>query len=96
MGSSNSKNAHNRREAEAYAKRKKAGFKDPGLEQHRQACVNQKKHLRHVQDPDNRRHKKQQQQQKGVGTAPAAAGYTGGGFNQAEIVAAKAKLKHRG
>mmetsp|Transcript_33200 Transcript_33200/g.94407 ORF Transcript_33200/g.94407 Transcript_33200/m.94407 type:complete len:106 (-) Transcript_33200:66-383(-) len=104
MGCTGSKNAQQRREAEAYAKRKKTGFKDPGLEQHRKACVNQKKRLRHIQDPDKKRNQKQQeihthQLKTGKGPSPAAAGGggggAGGGFNQAEIMAAKANLKHR-
>ena len=38
-------------EADAYAQRKKNGFKDPGLERHRVNCVKQKKKLRHVEAP---------------------------------------------
>lgn len=40
-----------KKEAAAYQARKKNGFKDPGLEQHRKNCVAQKKKLRHVEDP---------------------------------------------
>jgi hypothetical protein len=100
MGCTSSKNAQNRREAEAYAKRKKMGFKDPGLEKHRKECVNQKKHLRHVKDPNKQRNEKQTEIHKnqlktGKATgAPAGTAGTGGGFNQADIIAAKGKLKH--
>jgi hypothetical protein len=40
-----------KQEADAYARRKKNGFKDEGLEQFRKQTVQQKKRLRHVADP---------------------------------------------
>lgn len=52
MGCSGSKKSDNyKAEADAYAARKKNGFKDPELEKWRQDAVKQKKKLKHVQDP---------------------------------------------
>ena len=78
MGCGSSKNEtarrRRRREADEYAKRKKNGFKDPGLETVRRQAVRKKKHLKHVKyDPTSPeyRHQKikdiksrQQQQQQ--------------------------------
>jgi hypothetical protein len=91
MGCASSKNAQNRKEAEAYAKRKKAGFKDPGLEKHRKACVNQKKHLKHVQDPVKKRHEKQEK----IHTNQLKTAKGPGIANQGDIIAARGNLKHR-
>ena len=40
-----------RAEADAYAERKKNGFKDPELEKWRKDGIKQKKKLKHVEDP---------------------------------------------
>jgi hypothetical protein len=70
---SSSEAARHRREAEEYAKRKKNGFKDPGLEKFRKDAVRQKKRLKHVDDPLSKKQNpktktgigsKQQQQQQ--------------------------------
>jgi hypothetical protein len=58
---SSSEAAKHRREAEEYAKRKKMGFKDPGLEKFRKDTVKQKKKLRHVDDPYTTEKRKQKQ-----------------------------------
>jgi hypothetical protein len=91
MGCGNSKNAAHRAEAEAYNRRKKAGFNDPGLEKHRKDCVNQKKKLRHVENPDMKRKQKEvniKAKQKKEAKGP-------GGLTQAEVKAARKNLKHR-
>merc|ERR1711862_201425 len=48
-------------EAKDYENRKNTGFKDPGLQKHMKECENQKKKLRHVEDPEIARKKKIQQ-----------------------------------
>lgn len=58
-----------KKEADRYARRKQNNFKDSGLERHMQECVNQKKKLRHVEDPEKARKKrlediKQEQKKK--------------------------------
>ena len=73
-GSSKSEAVQRRREADEYARRKKHGFKDPGLEKVRKQAVRKKKHLKHVEyDPTSPQHRQQkmndinksrQQQQK--------------------------------
>lgn len=90
MGCGSSKNDH-RAEAKAYNRRKKAGFKDPGLEKHRKDCVHKKKRLRHVGSPSEKRKQKQgniKAKQKKEAKGPD-------GFNQAEINEARKNLKHR-
>eukprot|EP00978_Attheya_sp_CCMP212_P037063 scaffold172267_cov70-Attheya_sp.AAC.3 len=101
MGCGSSKNANHRAEADTYKKRKQNGFKDPGLEKHREDCVKQKKNLRHVQNPDQKRKQKQANKKmapaKGGGGAGGEAikGGQGGGLTQAQIQAQRKKLKHR-
>jgi hypothetical protein len=91
MGCGSSKGANHRAEAEAYNKRKTHGFKDPGLEKHREDCVKQKKHLHHVQDPDVKRKQKQKQ----IHTKQQKTAKGPGGLTQNEIQAQRNKLKHR-
>jgi hypothetical protein len=87
MGCSGSKqqSADHKREADEYAKRKKMGFKDPGLEQVRKDAIKQKKKLKHVEDPDKLRKAKlegikvQQKKEGGAAGHAAAAGAAGGG-----------------
>jgi hypothetical protein len=78
-------------EADRYARRKKNGFKDSGLERTRQDCVNQKKKLRHVEDPELARKKKvanikQEQKKKPAGPL---------GLTDNELEKKRANLKHR-
>mgnify|MGYP006345670777 CR=1 FL=1 len=49
---------NHRAEAERYARLKKAGFRDSGLERHRQDCIKQKKKLHHVEDPTKKQKQK--------------------------------------
>jgi hypothetical protein len=83
MGCGGSKQSiDHKREAEEYAKRKKMGFKDPGLEKVRQDAIKQKKKLKHVEDPDKVRKQKLEgikAQQKKDGGATAVAAARGGG-----------------
>jgi hypothetical protein len=75
MGCGASKQPHDtvkgdyKKDADRYARRKQNNFKDSALERHMQECVNQKKKLRHVEDPEIARKKrmeniKQEQKKK--------------------------------
>ena len=93
MGCGSSKDARqNKAEADRYQRRKKNGFRDSGLERHRQNCVNQKKKLRHVEDPSKARQQKMakiKNDQKKKATGPL-------GMTENDIKAARKNLKHRG
>ena len=78
-------------EADRHARRKKHGFKDSGLERHRQNCVDQKKKLRHVQDPAEARQQKLAKiraNNKKKPTGPL-------GVTENDMEAARRNLKHR-
>jgi hypothetical protein len=109
MGCGGSKAAREqRREADAYARRKKNGFKDEGLENFRKDAVKQKKRLHHVEDPEVKRKQmkadakhqnavqKQEQRNKigGRNIEAAGGGGYGGGFSQDTLKNARANLKH--
>lgn len=106
MGCAGSKNDHHRREADEYAKRKKMGFKDPGLEKFRKDAVRQKKKLKRVEDPDKVRKQKLEGKTatvgggsssggggKGGGGKPAGGVAVGAGLTEDEINAQRNKLK---
>ena len=98
--------ASRQKEANQYAKRKKDGFKDQGLERVRKDTIKQKKKLHHVDDPDTiskrnlkRENLKNNKKKKvGGGTNSNGGGTNGGGvgveFSQDSISAQRAKLKH--
>lgn len=79
-------------DADRYARRKKKSFKDSGLERHMQACVDQKKKLRHVEDPELARKKKvahiKQEQKKKPSTGAL-------GLSEDELQKKLANLKRR-
>lgn len=93
MGGSNSKglSGEHRREADRHARRKKNGFRDSGLERHRQNCVKQKKKLKHVEDPAKTRKTKIENIQKT--NKKEAKGPMGLAEN--DIKNARKNLKHR-
>jgi hypothetical protein len=94
MGCSSSKQhqqTDHRADAERYARRKKNGFKDSGLQRHVDACQKQKKKLRHVGDPAVAREKKQAQIQE---TQKKNAKMGGTGMTANELRDARANLKH--
>jgi hypothetical protein len=89
-GSKETAAASNKAEANRHARRKKNNFKDSGLERTRQACVQQKKNLHHVEDPA--KHKKEkiakiQKEQKKKPTGPV-------GMTENELQNKRANLKH--
>jgi ribosomal protein S21 len=90
MGCSNSKDNH-QSEADGFAERKKNNFKDPALEKHRQDCIQQKKKLHHVEDPEVARKKQAaniQKKQKKEAKGPV-------GLTENELQAKRNNLKHR-
>jgi len=94
MGCGSSKasggNAATQADADRWQRRKKNGFKDSGLERHRQNCVQQKKHLHHVNDPEKKRKQKQAKiQENNKKTATVA-----GGMNQNDLLKTRQNLKH--
>ena len=91
MGCGNSKSAEARAEAKRYNQRKKNGFKDQGLQNHINACKNQKKHLHHVDDPA----KKRKQKVEKIKLENKKEAKTGGlGLNENELQKKRANLKH--
>ena len=93
MGCGSSKEQRqNKTEADRYQRKKKNGFKDSGLERHRQDCVDQKKKLRHVEDPAARpvakKKKKIETNQKKMAEGPT-------GMTENDIRAVRGNLKHR-
>ena len=95
MGCGSSKQQQDHRtEAQRYARRKKNGFKDSGLQRHMDACQKQKKKLRHVPDPNStaRRQQKQQQIQQ---NQKNNARMQGTGMTANDLQNARAGLKHR-
>jgi hypothetical protein len=78
-------------EADRYQRRKQNGFKDSGLERHMQACVNQKKNLRHVEDPELARKKKVANIQKEQKKKPTGAL----GLSEDELQKRRANLNKR-
>lgn len=97
--------ADNRQEAERWQRRKKTGFRDSGLERTRQACVKQKKKLRHVDDPQGAAAAKKKnataknKRPGGNNVNPASAGTGGGGgplgITDSFLQKKRAGLKHR-
>jgi hypothetical protein len=97
-----------KQEADAYARRKKNGFKDEGLEQFRKQTVQQKKRLRHVADPSQTARKQNHMnadsknklkgnvhssdQSKTTEMAGAGGAY-GGGFSEDTLQAQRKMLK---
>ena len=78
-------------DADRWQRRKKTGFKDSGLERHRQNCVQQKKHLHHVEDPAKAQKKKMAKiQAKNKKTATV--GSTG--LTQNELQRKRQNLRH--
>ncbi|KAG7349947.1 hypothetical protein IV203_012544 [Nitzschia inconspicua] len=90
-----------KREADAYARRKQNGFKDEGLEKFRKETVKQKKHLRHVPDPIEKKKKQQQHPKAGAATTAtkivndtATGGGYAGGFSEDTLQTQRNKLRH--
>ncbi|KAG7373813.1 hypothetical protein IV203_012908 [Nitzschia inconspicua] len=101
MGCGNSRHASERerkREADAYARRKKNGFKDEGLEKFRKDTVKQKKRLRHVPDPIETKKKQQQNPKVGAATKnmndTPSDGVFGGGLSEDTLQTQRKKLRH--
>jgi hypothetical protein len=76
-------------EADRHARRKKNNFRDSGLERTREACVQQKKKLHHVEDPAKRKNEKMAKIQKEQKKKP-----TGNvGMTENELQKQRANLK---
>jgi len=89
-GSKQQAQADTRAEADRYQRRKKKGFRDSGLERHRQACIQQKKKLHHVEDPATARKKKVQKIQQTNKKKPAGPM----GLTENELQKKRNNLKH--
>uniref|UniRef100_A0A7S0NWD1 Uncharacterized protein n=1 Tax=Calcidiscus leptoporus TaxID=127549 RepID=A0A7S0NWD1_9EUKA len=100
MGCSGSKKSdHYKAEADAYAARKKNGFKDPELEKWRQDGIKQKKKLKHVPDPLDKKtpkavQAKAQHNKRAKGPTPAT-GQPITGPSQNELKQARKNLKKK-
>jgi hypothetical protein len=106
-GSSSTAAQQHKKEADEYAKRKKDGFKDQGLQKVMVSAKRHKKRLKHVDDPDTKRKQKiediKQNQRKnptpttaGPGNAATPAAVAGGGpaLTEDTIQNQRNKLKH--
>jgi len=94
MGCAGSKKSDKyKAEADAYAARKKNGFKDPELEKWRKDGIKQKKKLKHVADPLEKKQQQAQANYKKAKKATASVDKPITGPSQDELKRARKKLK---